>query len=91
MRRFSKLELVEDALPDETTILNFRRMVEKHKLSEVIFNNINAYLIEKGISVSHGSMVDATLIQPHPRLKTKAKRVTLRCTQPVKTSNIILV
>ena len=73
MRRFSGLELVVDALPDETTILNFRRMVEKHQLSEILFNDINAYLVERGIAVSQGSMVDATIIQAASSTKNKSK------------------
>jgi IS5 family transposase len=73
MRRFAQLELVVDALPDETTILNFRRMVEKHQLSEVLFNDINAYLVERGIAVSQGSMVDATIISASGSTKNKDK------------------
>ena len=73
MRRFARLELVVDALPDETTILNFRRMVEKHQLSEVLFNDINAYLVERGIAVSQGSMVDATIISASGSTKNKDK------------------
>jgi len=74
MRRFAKLELVEDALPDETTILQFRRMIERHQLSEAIFNDINAYLVERGINVSQGSMVDATIIQAPSSTKNKDKK-----------------
>lgn len=73
MRRFAQLELVVDALPDETTILNFRRMVEKHQLSEVLFNDINAYLVERGIAVSQGSMVDATIISASGSTRNKDK------------------
>ncbi len=73
MRRFAQLELVVDALPDETTILNFRRMVEKHRLSEVLFNDINAYLVERGIAVSQGSMVDATIISASGSTRNKDK------------------
>jgi len=62
MRRFAQLDLL-DAIPDETTILNFRRLIEKHQLSATIFADINQYLVEKGIKVSQGSMVDATIIQ----------------------------
>ena len=59
MRRFSLLELGEDVIPDETTILNFRRLIEKHDLSVTMFNDINAYLVDRGIKVSKGSMIDA--------------------------------
>ena len=63
MRRFAQLELLDDAILDETTILKFRHMIERHTLSEAIFADINNYLVEKGIQVSQGSMVDATMIQ----------------------------
>lgn len=71
MRNFAKLDLIEDALPDETTILNFRRLVEKHALSEAIFKEFDQYLIDRGISVSQGSMVDATIIQAASSTKNK--------------------
>ena len=40
MRNFAKLELGEDPIPDETTILNFRRLIEAHKLSDVLFSSV---------------------------------------------------
>ena len=40
MRRFAGIELAEDAIPDETTILNFRHLLEKHKLTEKIFAEV---------------------------------------------------
>jgi IS5 family transposase len=74
MREFAQLELVEDAIPDETTILKFRRMIEDHKLSKAMFDDINAYLAERGINVSQGSMVDATIIQAPSSTKNKDKK-----------------
>lgn len=74
MRRFSQLELGKDAIPDETTILNFRRLIEKQKLAPLIFNDINAYLVEQGIRVSQGSMVDATIIQAPSSTKNAKKQ-----------------
>lgn len=62
MRRFARLDLTSDAIPDESTILNFRRLIETHNLSVAIFEDINAYLVDKGIRISKGSMVDATII-----------------------------
>jgi len=73
MRRFAQLDLL-DAIPDETTILNFRRLIEKHQLSATIFADINQYLVEKGIKVSQGSMVDATIIQAPSSTKNKDKK-----------------
>ena len=74
MRRFTQLELLDDAIPDETTILKFRHMIERHALSEAIFADINNYLVEKGIQVSQGSMVDATIIQAASSTKNKDKK-----------------
>lgn len=74
MRHFTSLELGKDAIPDETTILNFRRLIEEHKLSELFFEDINAYLIEKGVQVSKGSMIDATIINAPSSTKNKEKQ-----------------
>ena len=74
MRRFALLELCKDAIPDETTILNFRRLIEKHKLSVALFNEINTYLVDKGIKVSKGSMIDATIIQAPTSTKNQDKQ-----------------
>lgn len=74
MRRFAKLELGIDTIPDETTILNFRRLIEKNQLSEQIFQDINHYLAEKGIQVSQGTMVDATIVQAASSTKNKRKQ-----------------
>ena len=74
MRRFAQLELLDDAIPDETTILKFCHMIERHALSEAIFADINNYLVEKGIQVSQGSMVDATIIQAASSTKNKDKK-----------------
>ena len=73
MRCFAGLELGEDSLPDETTILNFRRLIESHQLSEVLFNDVNDYLETQGIRVSQGSMVDATIIQSPSSTKNREK------------------
>lgn len=62
MRRFAGLELCDDRIPDETTILKFRHLLEKHKLTERLFEIVNKYLRSRGLQVSKGTMVDATLI-----------------------------
>lgn len=74
MRRFARLELGEDPLPDETTILNFRRMIEDHNLSDQLFNDVNHYLATQGIRLSQGSMVDATIIQSPSSTKNQEKK-----------------
>lgn len=74
MRRFSLLELGEDVIPDESTILNFRRLIEKHDLSVALFNDINAYLVDRGIKVSKGSMIDASIVHAPASTKNKEKQ-----------------
>jgi IS5 family transposase len=51
-----------DRIPDETTILNFRRLLERHKLGEKLFKEINQTLDEQGLILREGTIVDATII-----------------------------
>ena len=60
LRQFSGLSL--ERIPDETTILNFRRLLEKHELAAGILAVINGYLGDRGLSLRQGTIVDATLI-----------------------------
>ena len=62
MRRFAKVELGEDQVPDETTILRFRHLLEEHKLTEAIFKATRALLEERGLLLRSGTIVDATII-----------------------------
>jgi transposase, IS5 family len=52
----------EERVPDATTRLKFRRLLEQHALGEAIFARLNALLAERGLKVCGGTMVDATLI-----------------------------
>ena len=61
MRGFARLSLSE-AIPDETTILNFRHLLEENDLAEDLFNQVNALLARKGLMLKRGSIVDATII-----------------------------
>jgi IS5 family transposase len=62
MRRFAGIELTEDTVPDETTILRFRHLLEKHALTQAIFNEVRALLEEKRLLLKSGTIVDATII-----------------------------
>lgn len=62
MRRFAGIELAEDAIPDETTILHFRHLLEKHQLTEKIFAEVRLLLEEKKLLLKSGTIVDATII-----------------------------
>ena len=61
VRRFVGLRL-SGALPDETTILNFRHLLEKHGLGEALFEEINAHLASLGHRLKTGTIVDASII-----------------------------
>lgn len=69
MRRFAGIELAEDAVPDETTILRFRHLLEKHHLTQAIFGQIRTLLEQKRLLLKSGTIVDATIISAPPSTK----------------------
>lgn len=62
MRRFAGINLISDRIPDETTILSFRHLLEKHDLGKQIFETVKAHLRKQGMSMKQGTIIDATLI-----------------------------
>ncbi len=62
MGRFAGIELNEDAIPDETTILTFRRLLERHDLAPTLLQALNAHLTDQGLPLRQGTLVDATII-----------------------------
>jgi len=62
MRRFARVELSDDVVPDETTILRFRHLLEEHGLTAGIFQEIQGLLEEKRLLLRAGTIVDATII-----------------------------
>lgn len=62
MRRFVGLELSDDAVPDETTILHFRHLLQQHRLTERMFDAVRGLLESKGMLLKSGTIVDATII-----------------------------
>jgi IS5 family transposase len=73
MRRYAGVSSDEDVIPDETSILNFRRLLEKHKLTERLLAEINAHLGERGLFVGKGTIVDATIINAPSSTKNAEK------------------
>ena len=73
MRRFAGIELVENAIPDETTILRFRHLLEQHKLTERMFAQIRTLLEQKRLLLKSGTIVDATIIAAPPSTKNAEK------------------
>jgi IS5 family transposase len=72
MRHFSGLTLT-DRIPDETTILNFRHLLEQHQLGRQLFEEINSHLKNLGMLLREGSIVDATIIAAPSSTKNREK------------------
>lgn len=70
---FSGLDSGLTRLPDETTILRFRHLLEEHALAEQILATVNALLTEKGLLLKTGTAIDATLIAAPSSTKNKDK------------------
>jgi len=73
MRRFAGVDLSDDVVPDETTILRFRHLLEKHNLTEAMFQQINGELEQKGLLLRSGTIVDATMIAAPSSTKNSTK------------------
>uniref|UniRef100_UPI0038F8108D transposase n=2 Tax=Bacteria TaxID=2 RepID=UPI0038F8108D len=74
MRDFVGIDLAIESVPDATTLLRFRHLLEKHALTQRIFEEINAHLAEKGLFMREGTIVDATIVAAAPSTKNKAKQ-----------------
>ena len=72
VRRFVGLSLSE-ALPGETTILNFRHLLERHELGKALFDEINAHLGSQGLRLREGSIVDASIIEAPSSTKNRTR------------------
>jgi IS5 family transposase len=71
IRRFCGIELLDDAIPDESTILQFRHLLEAHRLTEQLFAAVNIHLTQHQLLLRKGTMVDATLIAAPPSTKNQ--------------------
>jgi IS5 family transposase len=74
MRRFARVELGDDAVPDETTICRFRHLLEEHKLQAAIFESVNGLLTEKRLLLRTGTIVDATILSAPSSTKNATKK-----------------
>lgn len=66
IRRFVGVDLGRERVPDATTLLHFRHLLEAHALTESLFQVINTHLAERGLFLRQGTIVDATLIAAPP-------------------------
>ena len=62
MRAFVGIDLGREPVPDETTVMRFRHLLEEHRLGEQIFAEVGKVLLDRGLRLSKGTIVDATII-----------------------------
>jgi IS5 family transposase len=73
LRSFAGIDLSVAAVPDATTVMNFRHWLEEHDLTRVLFDEVGAMLEERGLLMRQGTIVDATIIAAPPSTKNKKK------------------
>jgi IS5 family transposase len=69
LQQFARIDLSAEGVPDATTLLKFRRLLEIHDLCKGLFTAINADLSARGLLLREGTLVDATLIAAPPSTK----------------------
>jgi IS5 family transposase len=94
MGRFAGIDMISDRIPDETTFLAFRHLLEKHNLGQQIFEVVKANLKTNGMAMKQDTIIDATLMAAPSSTFTRAKpeyaggtrtrkwRSIQRCTRP---------
>lgn len=73
-QKFLEMDLLNEGVPDETTVLHFRHLLEKHELQKKLFEVVNGHLDAKGVKVKTGTIVDATLIAAPCSTKNEEKK-----------------
>jgi IS5 family transposase len=71
MRGFVGVDM--ESVPDATTLLKFRRLLEEHELTAALFEQVNAHLRDRGLMLREGTLVDATIIAAPPSTKNADK------------------
>jgi IS5 family transposase len=74
LRRFVGIDLGRERVPDATTLLKFRRLLETNKLGEALFAKVGEVLQARGLKVGTGTIVDATIIGAPSSTKNKDKK-----------------
>jgi IS5 family transposase len=70
LREFAGIDLGAEPVPDETTVCKFRHLLEEHNLGKEILGTVNLHLQAKGVRITTGTIVDATLIHAPNSTKT---------------------
>ena len=84
LRRLAGLDASEDVMPDESTILRFRHLLEQSDLATALFAEVAGVLSDKGLAMKRGSIIDATLIAAPSSTKNQGKQRDPEMTQTKK-------
>lgn len=71
LRNFMNIDLSHSSVPDATTLMGFRHLLEAHNLTKAMLVEVNVMLMERGLLMTKGTLVDATLIAAPSSTKNK--------------------
>jgi transposase, IS5 family len=74
MRQFAGIDLGREPVPDETTVCKFRHLLEEHGLGGEMLEAVNLHLQEKGVRITRGTIVDATIIHAPSSTKNREQK-----------------
>ena len=74
MRQFVGLDLGQEPAPDETTVCKFRHLLEEHRLGEKILGTVNLHLQARGVRITTGTIVDATILHAPTSTKNREQQ-----------------
>ena len=74
LRQFVGIDLGREPVPDETTVCKFRHLLEEHKLGGEMLETVNLHLQEKGVRITTGTIVDATIIHAPSSTKNREEK-----------------
>ena len=74
LRQFVGIDLGQEPVPDETTVCKFRHLLEEHKLGGEMLETVNLHLQKKGVRITTGTIVDATIIHAPSSTKNREEQ-----------------
>src|SRR6478672_7526761 len=74
MRQFVGIDLGHEPAPDETTVCKFRHLLEEHRLGEKILGTVNLHLQARGVRITTGTIVDATILHAPTSTKNREQQ-----------------
>lgn len=87
LRRFAGIDLGREPVPDATTLLKFRHLLEENQLAEQLFAEVGRVLQDGGMTVKTGTIVDATIINVPSSTRNSEKQRDPRCIRQRRVSN----